>query len=123
MPSRIDDSMNTRDVLEQFQADLEEQSPQTQPSTRPAGESQGKMKVKHLTASEGVVFTSKDLRFDAHEIDYDPNTHILIARGTDRTPAEMFDDKGLAKGTFSEMTYNTQTGQHSFKNPRFKAAP
>jgi hypothetical protein len=107
---------------ENVAADLEDAAPQTTSTTKPSNES-ARLKVKHVMAQDSVVFTSKDLRFESHEIDYDPNTHVLIARGTDRTPAELFDDRGLAKGTFLEMTYNLQTGQHSFKNLRFKAAP
>ena len=50
-----------------------------------------------------------------------PGTHTLTARGSDRIPAQLFDDHGGIKGTFSEMTYDTLTGRPSFKDFRLRA--
>ena len=49
--------------------------------------------------------------FEVTSLDYDPNTHVLIARDTDRVRAELYDDKGSVKGTFTEIHYNSQTGR------------
>jgi hypothetical protein len=58
------------------------------------------------------------MHFEASSIDYDPNTHEMIAKASDRVRAEMFDDKGEADTSFMEMHYNTQTGQSAFTDLR-----
>jgi hypothetical protein len=93
-------------------ADLEPAST-TEPTTQtvPASPSNEKMRMKHVTAQDQVEFISMPVHFEATSIDYDPNTHILIAKGSDRVRAELYDDKGTVKGSFAQLRYNTQTGR------------
>jgi hypothetical protein len=97
-------------------ADLEPATT-TQPTTAPATQpiptspTNEKMRIKHVMAQDQVEFISLPVHFEATSIDYDPNTHILIAKGSDRVHAELYDDKGTVKGSFTELRYNTQTGQ------------
>jgi len=89
----------------------------TQPTTAPATTSPAdssanqKMRLKHVLASDQVEFLSLPIHFEASSIDYDPNTHVLIAKGTDRMRAQMYDEKGTVQGSFEELYYNTQTGR------------
>jgi hypothetical protein len=69
-------------------------------------------KLKHVAAIGHVVYTSRQMHFEAARVDYDPNSHWLVARGDERTRAIMYDDQGSATGTFDELTYNLQTGEH-----------
>ena len=87
-------------------------APATSPTTNPSdtGANQ-KMRLKHVTATDQVEFISDPIHFEAASIDYDPNTHIMIAKGTERVRAELYDDKGTVKGSFDELHYNTQTGR------------
>ena len=60
----------------------------TAPATAPADASANqKMRLKHVTASDQVEFISLPIHFESTTIDYDPNTHMLVARGTDRVRA------------------------------------
>jgi hypothetical protein len=96
-------------------ADLEP-VPTTQPTSAPAASkpedtSNQKMRLKHVTASDQVEFISLPVHFEASSIDYDPNTHMLIAKGSDRVRAQLYDEKGTVKGSFVELHYNTQNGE------------
>jgi hypothetical protein len=85
-------------------ADLEER-PTTQPTTQP----QQKVRVKKMVADNDVTFRSDKLHFDAQHVDFNPNTHMLIATGTDRAPAELHEAEGFSSGTFTELRMNTLT--------------
>lgn len=82
--------------------------PTSKPTTSPA--SPTKMQIAHVRAEGGVEFKveGKDVRFHAHQIDYDPAKQRLIARGTVDDPAYMENEQGLAKDTFDELIFDTQ---------------
>jgi lipopolysaccharide export system protein LptA len=92
----------------------------TQPNQKPAATDDpfASAKLKKLTADGGVTFNSARLQFNSDSIEFDPETGQLVARGTDRVPATLFDENGLSKGTFSEMYYDTKTDRMRLVNPR-----
>ncbi len=96
-------------------ADLEEDpASTTAPATRPGGAllpDASSAKVKLLTADGGVRFISSQIRFDADQVFLDPRRNLLLARGTDRTPVQVYDEKGISSGSFSEISWNTMTQQ------------
>ena len=95
--------------------------PATQPDQPKSSDTDplaGGAKLKHLTADGGVTFVSDRLQFNAESIDYDPDKQLLIARGTDREPATLFDQSGLSKGTFAEMYYDTKTDRMKLVKPQ-----
>jgi hypothetical protein len=87
--------------------------PTTAPATTSPAEASAnqKMRLKHVVAQDQVEFISSPIHFEASSIDYDPNTHLLIAKGTDRVRAQLYDEKGTVAGEFEELYYNTQTGR------------
>jgi hypothetical protein len=93
--------------------------PTTQPTSGPAattkpGDSspaQEKMRLKHVNASDQVEFTSAPIHFFCTAVDYDPDAHILIAHGSDRVRAQLYDEKGSVDGSFMQLRYDTQTGR------------
>ncbi|HTL29761.1 MAG TPA: hypothetical protein VL282_11085 [Tepidisphaeraceae bacterium] len=87
-------------------ADMEER-PQTEKA--PATQPQQKLRVRRMVANQNVTFQSDKLHFDAQHIEYDPNTRLLVATGTDRAPAMLHEAEGFSSGTFSELHFNTQT--------------
>jgi hypothetical protein len=94
-------------------ADLEP-VPTTQPTTKPAtnGASPNeKMRLKHAKVTGDVEFISLPVHFECTSVDYDPNTHILVAKGSDRVRAQLYDEKGVISGSFTQLRYNTQTGK------------
>jgi hypothetical protein len=70
---------------------------------------QQKMRVKMVVADRDVTFRSDKMHFDAQHVEFNPNTHVLIARGTDRSPAELHEAEGFSSGTFTELRMNTLT--------------
>ena len=59
---------------------------------------------------------SARLQFEAAEAEYDPQTQIMIARGSAREPATLYDSQGLSTGNFDELQYNTRTDQVGMTN-------
>jgi hypothetical protein len=95
--------------------------PTTRPSHQPAAGGEftgGGAKVKRLTADGGVAFASSRLQFSSDSIEFDPQAHQLVARGTDRVPATLLDESGLSRGTFAEMYYDTKTDQMKLVKPQ-----
>lgn len=83
---------------------------------RPGGAPE--FRVKRLIADGDVRFSSRQIQFEAGTLEYDPSTSTLVARGTDRNPAQLFDESGVSKGSFEELFYNTTTEQIRLKNPQ-----
>jgi hypothetical protein len=104
------DNLPFRLLAQTIVADLEP-VPTTQRAATQDDSTNQKMRLKHVTASELVEFISQAKHFEASSVDYDPNTHMLVARGTERARAELYDDKGDITATFLQLRYNTQTGQ------------
>ncbi|MGH7179965.1 MAG: hypothetical protein ACREJC_21490 [Tepidisphaeraceae bacterium] len=72
---------------------------------------EGAMKLQKLGARGQVTFSSSNLRFVAQEVTFDPIEQLLVARGSDREPAELFDDSGLSRGHFTELWYDLRSDQ------------
>jgi hypothetical protein len=87
-------------------ADLE-----ARPTTQPAAttQPQDKMRIRNVVADQDVTYRSDKLSFDAQHLEFNPNTHMLIATGTDRNPAELHEAEGFSNGTFTELRMNTET--------------
>jgi hypothetical protein len=101
------DEQNFELTCDELDADLE--SAPAGPTTAPAKEAQGSSRLKTVTALGNVHFVSRQIHFEAAEVQYNPLTHVLVARGNERAPAVLHDDR--ATGTFTELTYNLQTGE------------
>ena len=95
-------------------ADLTAPQP-SPPTTQPA---RPEFRVRRLSAFGGVHFTSRQIQFESDELEYDPAAATLFASGNERTPAQLFDDQGVSKGTFEELWYNTKTEQIRLKGPQ-----
>ncbi len=67
--------------------------------------------VHKVTADGNVHFTAKGKKVDASTVDYDPTAEILIAAGTDRLPAEVFNAAGEPQGTFGRLRYDVKNGK------------
>jgi hypothetical protein len=70
------------------------------------------MQLSHITANgsaeTSLHFTAKTLDFDADNIDYNPKTDLMTARGTDLQPAVLHDEDG-SKRTFKELIFNVKS--------------
>jgi hypothetical protein len=49
--------------------------------------------------------------FEAGEIEYDPTTFRVTARGAEGAPVVVFDADGVPTGRFAQLVYNVETGQ------------
>jgi hypothetical protein len=67
--------------------------------------------VRRLLAEENVRFAGRNLQFTASSAEYNPETGVFVARGTDRVPALLLDEQGASKGTFTEIRWNMRTQQ------------
>ncbi len=89
-------------------ADME-QRPTTEPATQPTSQPEQKVRIRNLVADGDVSYRSDKLHFDAQHLEFNPNTHMLIATGTERNPAELHEAEGFSNGTFTELRMNTVT--------------
>ncbi len=94
--------------------------PTTQATTKPA-EKQTKVQIKRVIASGHLYFTGPGAEIKAEHMEYDPNTHWLVARGSDRdlvdfTIASSPGGPKLAE----EVQYNLDTGQFRATKPRLR---
>jgi hypothetical protein len=82
---------------------------------RGPADARGEMKVdvKNLHARGSVMFTSKQIQFDAHTVDYDPAAHRLIASSSPGRFAEVeyLGASGIVHGSFSQLVFNTQMNE------------
>jgi lipopolysaccharide export system protein LptA len=69
------------------------------------------MAIRHMHATDHVMFTTKTMQCQADSLDYDPATGIFIVRGSQFVQAVMYDDQGGTTGHFDEMHYNSKTEQ------------
>jgi hypothetical protein len=108
-------------VADELVAELEpaavERPSTTAPATQKAAGEEA-LKLRRVIASGNVRFSARQIHFDAPQIEFNPTTHELTARGKDRESALLYDDTGAARGSFDELVYNVQTGQQRFKNFR-----
>ena len=83
----------------------------TQATTKPA-DRLSKMQLKRVTALGHLLFTGPGAEIHALYMEYDPRTHWLIARGTERELVE-FSIASQPAGTkrAEEVQYNLDTGE------------
>ena len=62
--------------------------------------------ISHVRAVNGVRFTSADVDFVGHQIDYDPKTGEMTATGNDDEPAEV--QRGSTTGKFRSLLYDVK---------------
>ncbi len=67
--------------------------------------------VHKVTADGNVHFAAKGKKVDASTVDYDPTAEILVATGSDRLPAEVFNAAGEPQGTFGRLRYDVRSGK------------
>jgi hypothetical protein len=81
----------------------------------------GKMQMSHARAVGHVEFRvkGKDIRFHAHQADYDPSADRLIASGSAEDPAFFEDEQGTMRNNFDMLVFDTRkqevdhvTGMH-----------
>jgi hypothetical protein len=87
------------------------------PATRPSepaaatGALPSAAQLRSVAASGGVNFKSQQIELDAGEVQFDPNTGRLTARGTSRQPVQVFGGGNISRGTFQELVFNTRTDE------------
>lgn len=73
-----------------------------------AGALSSQAKLKHVRAEGNLTIVSRNLNIEAATIDYDPDAHLLIARGAGRQRVRQLDGKGLEVASFDEFVWDTQ---------------
>lgn len=97
-------------------ADMEPQEDQPaahKKATAGAASSPGNsgQKIKRLSADGAVHFSSRQIQFDAEQVTYDPTEDVLMARGAQDVPVQVYDEKGVSTGAFEEIWWNSRTQQ------------
>ncbi len=87
----------------------------TKPATRPT---EANVQLKRVTAEGRLVFTGPGSEIRALWMEFDPKTHWLVARGSERELVDfnISSQPGGAK-TAEEVRYNTESGQVMAKRP------
>jgi hypothetical protein len=79
---------------------------------QPAAAGVDQVGFRRMQADGGVQFGAKGIHVEADSAEYDPVSAILVVRGTDRVPGQLYDEKKqLSKGSFKELYWNTKTEQ------------
>ncbi|HZK80098.1 MAG TPA: hypothetical protein VFC46_03505, partial [Humisphaera sp.] len=85
----------------------------------PAGDPQGAMQLKHLTADGHVTITRATATLTADAVEYDPITHWMTAHGTPNADARYEDSQNsTASKSAKDMAWNTQTWNIKAAGPR-----
>jgi len=105
-------------------ADVE---PAPQPTTKPAGkapnaaanpESNMTIQKGHVEGNVEVLTSAMHVR--AETMDYDPQTHVMIARGAGRKRVEKLNERNQPEASFDEFVFDTvKNTVISSKNPLF----
>jgi hypothetical protein len=65
--------------------------------------------LKSIVADGQVLITREGTELSAHRVEFDPTTHWVIARGSDRNPAVFSHPSGVGTMRATELRLNTQT--------------
>ena len=76
------------------------------------------MQLKHLIADGRVVIIRAGGTLLADQVDYDPITHWMIARGSENRPAHYEDPDPKKSMTAVQMEWNTQTWNVKLSDPK-----
>ncbi|MFN4242902.1 MAG: hypothetical protein ACK4PI_06655 [Tepidisphaerales bacterium] len=81
-------------------------------SARPAGfpDSEQLDQVRTVIADGVVSFRGDGLTIFASELEYVPALQVVLARGNDRQPVRIEDDRAIGTGTFTSARVNLKTG-------------
>lgn len=75
--------------------------------------------VRTVIAQGQVVFGADGLTVTASELEYVPSAQLVLARGSDRVPVRVDEDRALGTGTFSSARINLRTGMvEEVREPR-----
>lgn len=84
----------------------------TRPATQPgglAGEFSNKLQIKKVhVEGDPLIVQNDQLDLRAQTMDYDPVTHLLVARGDGRKRVRQLGTDGLEDASFDEFIYNTE---------------
>ena len=105
-------------------ADVE---PAPQPTSKPAGKAsnaaanpESKMNVKKFHVEGNVEVLTGAMHVRAETMDYDPQTHVMIARGAGRKRVEKLNERNQPEASFDEFVFDTvKNTVISSKNPLF----
>lgn len=87
------------------------------PAAGPAPEL-GSEQIRSVSAIGDVTFAARGVTVRASELDLDPTAQLVVARGRDRIPVRVDDERGTGSGTFSLARINLKTGQvEDLQNP------
>lgn len=74
--------------------------------------------IQSVAASGDVNFAARGVNIRAAELDLDPTAQVIIARGRDRQPVRVDDERGTGTGTFTLARINLKSGQiEDLQNP------
>lgn len=107
-----EDRRDLRLQADTVSAELVAQEPGGETAADPATQ------VRRVVAGGNVRVETANLEFLADEVEFRPADDVLIARGSDRSPAVLLDDQGLSRGSFIEMWLNTRTQESHLKDFR-----
>ncbi|MGH7213425.1 MAG: hypothetical protein ACREIT_01390 [Tepidisphaeraceae bacterium] len=79
---------------------------------------ESQIRLERLRAEGKLHFATEGLEFDAARVDFDPNTDMITAVGSDDAPAVLYD--GSSTVTVRSITYNLRTGE--MKSERIRAS-
>jgi lipopolysaccharide export system protein LptA len=106
----------TRMTGDTLTADVEPPpQPATKPTTKPAGAPASpaapmKMQVKKVHVEGSVDVVNGGLHLKAETMDYDPEKHVMTARGSGRKRVQKINDKDMEEASFDEFVYDTAKG-------------
>lgn len=89
----------------------------TKPATRPA-DSETAMQLTRLIADGNVAITRAGSNLFANQVDYDPITHWMIARGSTNHPAHYEDPDPKKSMTAGQMEWNTESWHIKMSDPK-----
>jgi len=69
------------------------------------------LRLKKVLAEGDLTFTARDVQFEAAVVEFNPQTNVMTARGTSRTPATLAQGPGYNRGNFDSLEFNVSTNQ------------
>ena len=89
----------------------------TMSASAPAGKAanananpESKMNLKKVHMEGNVEVFSGTMHVKSETMDYDPQKHIMIARGAGRKRVQKFNERGQEEASFDEFVYDTVKG-------------
>lgn len=92
---------------ESFDVYAEQVSAEIDPDSS-ATDKPDELHIRRLIADGGVHFSSPQIRFFSHTVEFDPNNGYLTARAGAGQYSELFARDGASRGGFSELVFDTK---------------